>query len=726
MGSPNALAGPNLINLAVLLPAAAFGTGFAIRLAVLVPFVAAAIGMAFACARMVSASPLCAAGAALAYVTAPVLLNNLGAGHVAFWYAYAMLPLAALLSFESARRPDRPQLLVGLCLLGSLITVQPQFAAFGLTAVVAGAIVANARRSWIPGLFFLAGALVSLLPVFVALDSAREYLPLLYPRPQIGWERLLSTPWPDVMWTTRYVVPYYARATGGTLYLQLFGIVALASILVVRPLRVAGGLALLVLIGFFFANGVFGPAHAIWSYLYTSFYPATAFRDASSGAALISLAYAIAVGASSRRLYVAVPLLATLAVASLPFLFGATGSIVHNVVMPGEPAIRRAIATIQPGRIASSPLVAPVVFKGTDGGVDVDAVADAQHPSLAEYPTLPPLTNVATGDSDQAWLADALSRMGVVAFVQRRDFWNNDLIRQGVRSPPPQVTTLRRIASKGIVVFATATAPEPLSYRTHLRSDVTGVDSPAGPLQGTDARARLRVVDLADDSGVGDDPRIGWALLTRWYGLDRSDSTEGVGVITRSPAPLALPVPAGTWWLLHSGGPIVVSSGSVRNRLVESATPRWDVIQSGARTTIRSTGAGAVVYRAAVGRAANVPIGRFGTADVESVHRWVPWRVDIRIRSASRGPWLLVFRERYARGWTVPNAPVRWHGVADGYANAFLLDSLPHELSVCYQPQHAFGILCGLVWFVQLGLVLFCVSGRRRADEKASELSSRG
>ena len=711
LGFPNALASPNVINLLVGIPAAIIGADAAVRFALLVPFVAAAIGIVLVSARVTFAPPWCAVAASLAYVTSPVLLSNLGAGHIGFWYAYALLPYILWLGFESARS-NKPVFLLALCLLGSLVTIQPQFAAFGLAAAIAGAIMGRPKAMWRPAVIFLAGAVISLVPVVVAIDSAGGYIDLVYPRPELGWERLLSTPLPDVIWATNYVVPYYAQATipGSFSALQFFSVVAAVSIVLVRPVRYAIALALLVIGGVLVATGVLGPAQSLWSFLYANFYPATVFRDASNGAVLLALAYALAVAASWRRTYVALLLVAYLLVAALPFLTGHSGLIAKNVVLPRYSQIREAIKNFPNGRIASTPLVTPVVFDDTNGGIDVDAVSDAAHPSLAEYPTIAPLTNIASVEQPAApWFVDALSRMGVVALVQRPGFWSADLSRQGVKQKMLRAASLTPIPSSGEVFFPQASVTEPLSYETLLQRNVVGLTSQDGPLPERGSNESARVTDLFYRTALSDNPRLGWTLLSRWYGLDASKSTFGQGLVTLSQTPLAVSLPRGDWWLLHSGAALNLRSGAFDHTLPSSREPRWDPVSSDGQLIVRSLRGEAVAYRLAEGREAGVPLRTFGSATVLAYSSPTPWRVTVLTKARSTGPWLLVFRARYAPGWNVLGAPAHWHGVADGYANAFLLSALPRSLNLYYEPERAFMACCIGVWLFQAALVVLCV-----------------
>jgi hypothetical protein len=714
LGFPNALASANPINLILPLPAIFFDSGIALRIALIAAFAAGAVGTTLASARIMDAPPWAACAAALVYSTSPVLLDNLGAGHIGFWYAYAMLPFAVWLGFESVRTGPRLSYLFGICLLGSLITIQPQFAAFGLGATIAGAIMANPRWLPIPASAFLIGALISLMPVFVALNSAQHYLDWLYPRPQIGWERLLSTPWPDVIWITNYVVPYYARSNAaGVPYLEVFSVIALLAIAAVRPLRHLLALAFLALLGIFLATGVLGPAHSLWWSLYAHIYPATAFRDASSGESLIALAYALILAASWRRTYVAAPLVVLVTAAFAPLLLGGAASIARNVLLPRDVAIRAEVATLPRGRIASTPLAAPVIYDATPGGVDVDAIADSNHPSLAEYPTLPPLTTIAAaGRFDRPWVGDALSRMGVVALVERPGFWSGDLVRQGEQQHVAHVAGVRMIRSDGMVAFARASTDEPLTYKNALPVDTTGLDSPDGPLPPQGANEAAFVLEFQRLT-LGDDPTSGWALLTRWYALDRSEPTIGQGTVTESSVPLSVPLSRGKWWLLHSGGRLNVVSGAAHSVLLASPTPRWDAVRSDRQIVLRSIDREAVVYRLARGREGNIPVRRFSPATWSYALR-SPWRTDVQARSKAKGPWLLVFRTRYSPGWHVEGTTAVWHGVADGYANAFLLTALPRQFSIYYEPQKAFIAACAFVWLIQLTLVALCIKFRSR------------
>ena len=564
------------------------------------------------------------------------------------------------------------------------------------------------RSAWLPPAVFLAGAVVSLIPVFIAIHSSGGYIDLIYPRPELGWERVLSTPLPDVIWTTNYVVPYYAQATiaGSFFALQVFSGLALASIVLVRPVRYAIALGFLAIGGIVVATGVLGPAQALWSFLFANFYPATVLRDASNGTALLALAYALAIAASWRRVYVTLPLVVCLTIAAFPFLAGRAALVAKNVVLPRYSQIQNEIAGLPKGRISSMPLAAPVAFDGANGGIDVAAVSDGAHPSLAEYPTIAPLTSIAAvNDTTAAWFVSALSRMGVVGLVQRPDFWSDDLRRQGVKQNVPQSASLAPIASSGELYFPSASVAEPLSYRTILQPSVAGLSSSDGPLPARRSNGAPRVADLYYNTWLDDDPHVGWTLLSRWYGLDSSGSTFGQGLITLSSMQLVVNLPRGKWWLLHSGGPLSLRSGAFHETVPSSAEPRWDPVWSDGRLAVRAVRGEAVAYRLAQGKAADVPLRQFGSASVLSYSNSKPWRVDLLTKANSSGPWLLVFRARYAPGWEVRGARAQWHGIADGYANAFVLSALPASLSLYYEPERAFLASCIAVWLFQLGLV---------------------
>jgi hypothetical protein len=717
LGFPNALASANVINLLIPLPSVLVDPGIALRIALITAFASAAVGATRAAGRIMKAPAWCAVAAGFAYCTSPILLDNLGAGHIGFWFAYAMLPWALWFGFESVTASPNAPWLLGIALLGSLITIQPQFLVFGFIAALAGAFLGNARRAHLPAAAFVVGGAVSLLPVLVAIDGARSYLDLLYPHPQIGWERLLSTPWPEVVWNANYVVPYYALANAAGLpYLQLFGAIALASILVMRPLRYALAVAFLALSGMFFATGVLGPAHALWASLYAHFYPATAFRDASSGAAVISLAYALAVGASWRRTYVAAPLIVLLVAASIPFLFGATAGIARNVVLPREAGIRSIVARLPLGRIASTPFVSPIVFGNAPGGIDVDAIADGSHPSLAEYPTLPPITSIGTMRYDSPGVLNALSHMGVVGIAFRPGFSSGDLGKGRVNQEAPTASGLQVLASDGLISFARLAQTEPLTYRTLLPRGTVGVDAPVGSLPPKAASEAVEINDLRN-APVGDDPMTGWVLLTRWYALDHSLSTFGRGLVTESHKPLALDLSAGNWWLLHSGGRLSIRSVTLLRFLPAAATPRWDRLSSDGHLVLRSLDRDAAVYRFARGRAVGLPIGRYAGASA-SYSLTAPWRADVTAQSNAPGPWLLVFRFRYSPNWRIAGATVLWHGLAEGYANGFVLTSLPRAFFIYYQPQTLFVIACTGVWIFQFALGVLCLRSSLRRFER--------
>jgi hypothetical protein len=74
----------------------------------------------------------------------------------------------------------------------------------------------------------------------------------------------------------------------------------------------------------------------------------------------------------------------------------------------------------------------------------------------------------------------------------------------------------------------------------------------------------------------------------------------------------------------------------------------------------------------------------------------------------------LIFRDRYSPGWRVSGARTIWHGMADGYANAWLVEDVRANVSLEYGPQDVFAWLCGIVF---LGYVILTFSTARTAIE---------
>lgn len=65
---------------------------------------------------------------------------------------------------------------------------------------------------------------------------------------------------------------------------------------------------------------------------------------------------------------------------------------------------------------------------------------------------------------------------------------------------------------------------------------------------------------------------------------------------------------------------------------------------------------------------------------------------------------LLIFRERFSTGWRISGAKVLWHGVADGRANAFLIQTAGRDLTIVYAPK-PFLLLAAVSWFLQAVLM---------------------
>ncbi|MBV9276851.1 MAG: hypothetical protein JOZ97_01300, partial [Candidatus Eremiobacteraeota bacterium] len=258
LGGSNALASANPLLPIFALLGLVVGAVPSGKLVLLGCVVLAALGTAWCARRDFAASPAGATLAALAYVSSPVVLNKVAAGHVGYWCAYALLPwiferTRASIAYGSHRY-------VTLGLLCALSTLQPQFALFSLIVVAAATLgypLAPAVRAL--GAAF-SGVCVGMFPTAFALMSARSDIAASFPYSVGASESMRSASVYAALLNAHYIVPYYHKVFGETLLFgQCAALAGLIGLVVLLRKRNGVSLAALLIIGLLFTTGTIGP-----------------------------------------------------------------------------------------------------------------------------------------------------------------------------------------------------------------------------------------------------------------------------------------------------------------------------------------------------------------------------------------------------------------------------------------------------------------------------------
>jgi hypothetical protein len=710
LGTPNALASSNILHLIIALPALFVSGITAAKLTLLACVAFAAVAAYFMAVRVMSARTVGAVASAILYITLPVVVNKIAAGHVTYWIAYALQPLLLERSVTYARTRST-KVLAHIALLTAGCSMQIQFAAFAPLVVLAGGTCGDWRSAGKACIASLVGGVIAVGPTAYAFWTAKAYIAELYLPPKIIWENGVSASLPDALWMTKYVVPYY-EATGWWYDLPLKAEIVFAILLgLIVPGRNRVMVLTLAIFGLFFTTGTLGPVAVFWRYAFTHWPAAGVFRDAYDANAMLALAYALALASSSRWRVVSILALAAAFAAALPLLIGSIDGAVANVTLPNRALEQRFLHEFPAGRVAATPFDAPMLLdKREPGGIDIGAPADSEHQSLAEYPTLFPLDEFSLSRCYcEPWFEQAMRRASVSGVIIRPNLESADLTRQHyvIRSP---ALTIRTIANPlPLVGFAARAISQPLSFEKLYGPRTVGLAAPIGPLPATRTAAEV-TVPQADR--VRDDPRTTWVSIARWYAYALNHPAIANGITTLSREPKTIVLGKGPWFVLYSSQRRVrVVARSISLVLPARPAPTWAALPGGAVTLIPRGGV-CTIFRIARGDT-TLPLGTYARTSIESEKRPWPWRVDVHLAEAIHGPRLLIFRERFSTGWRISGATVLWHGVADGYANAFLVAAARRNISLVYSPQKIFLLLTAAAWLLQTALIVIALPAWR-------------
>lgn len=461
-----------------------------------------------------------------AYVLAPLVVDQLGAGHLAYLLAYAAFP-AALVGADLLAG-DHRRGVITLCASAPFLTVQPQFAAF---FAIGALVLAVARRSMS---IAVAGLIpIALLPLTLAIAF------LAHPSDALSVD---------------HVVLHYQAANGVPLSAALFGTGYPAGYDVVpEPLqimRILGGsvgwLALLLaawrsewarcvafcgLLGVAGISGVHGPLAQLFVWLYLHVPAMALFRENFHFAALVALPIALGLAWLTQRLPI-VGAIATLAFTISAVLAHPLTSIPrYNTTEIAT--ISRAIAAAPPGPIFFVPTLQPLTAS-IGHGSDPDGFPFPHHHVLFEYVPTAPLFSL---DSVlRRSPANGISRLRAagVRYVLLRTGWRSAFIDsleprlREVAAPYPFPNEPPASIWKGTRVLAHDGSHwlldlGPVRPRLHA-----GDNAPF---------ARIPVTLPPAVDAVTNDPTNAWVDARRWFWLiDGAETTTNLGALTLQPS----------------------------------------------------------------------------------------------------------------------------------------------------------------------------------------------
>jgi len=349
------------------------------------------------------------------------------------------------------------------------------------------------------------------------------------------------------------------------------------------------------------------------------------------------------------------------------------------------------------------------------GGVDLFAPHNPRHPALTEYPMHFPLTGLAlSGSFDDPWWKSWVETTGAVAAVVRPNY-RSDQGGVSVGTAAGHSWSFMPLSGRPQIEFVENTRPLPLSFKSAAAGDVM-LSTPLDPLPGEGGPPSV-IVPIP--TLTTDDPSDDWVSLdrSRIVAPDPASTTRD-GVVTVSERPLQITVPDGQWWLLAQSRSVMRLEQRGFASEVRPVEPTWVPLSPSPGTiTVQSIGGAAAVYRIARG-SSELPMPPFGSAVVRKVMRTLPWSVSVDVGNRSGDQFMLIFRDRYSDAWQISGARTLWHGIADGYANAFLLTELTPNIRIEYAPQRTFLALTLLCWVIYgmtiLGAVLLHYAERRQ------------
>lgn len=361
---------------------------------------------------------------ALLYAAGPVFFTRLQAGHLAYLFAYALLPLVVLLAYRLAERP-RASLVLALGLSFGLACSQIQFLLIAPLAVAALLVcVPMLRRRWrellAAGGIGIAVQLQALLPLaFSAAASIYEQQ-----RALVSWEYNLSAHPERAAIMLGYFTHYYEQhaSVWTPVALCLLTLSAFVAAFASRH-RLAGFALSLWLLGWLVTAGLYGPLSIPLTWLFAHVGVAGAFRDLNYFAALTSLGISLAVALALDS--VTILALAYVPLVVLVALPTAMGAGLAPLLLPRQWIAdtlvdELAIHEQGPGRVLWLPAEEPIgPMRGRTAGRDIATYAPPGNASVHLVPENRALTYALSTLQEGRPQWQLFVRMGVRYFVER-------------------------------------------------------------------------------------------------------------------------------------------------------------------------------------------------------------------------------------------------------------------------------------------------------------------
>jgi len=550
--------------LAVALAVQVFGAQLGVKVLASLLVFATLLG-AFGLAKRLGATPLIGASCALMYAASPVVGNEMAAGHLAYMFGYAALPIVTLSALQLALGSQRALAALALVAVVPFSIAQPQFIIFD--ALVILLVVPSARTGQDRLVLVLAAlAILCASPYELGLALFNHPLTALsVDRVNLHWEMANSSTLKGAYIGSVYVRPYDAgvpavlltvRAAAGAL-LWLIAIVS-----VVRTRRWSTFLALSLLAAWVSA-GSNGPLWKVMSFAFVHVPQLAVFRELYHFSGLVMLGLLTLCALSrSRPMTWMLPVAAVLF--ALPQLTGEFWRLVGTYDTAEIAAVAQIVnADRGTDSVLFWPLLQPLGASAAMAGTDPDAFPIGSHASLSEFVPLQPLSQLGAQLCDSKRDSQRILAQFGVRYVVVRPTWQSfydeklesrlrDLTVGRDRQSCAGDRLLRglhvvwRGASHTLALVAT---PKPL---------ISGTFS--------DPVWRLPIERALETSVLTPDPRLGWVDGNRWQWWDPSFSGPvNPGIFSLGHVAYELPPHSGGMQLIaNAPGGLLFTGNSVR------------------------------------------------------------------------------------------------------------------------------------------------------------------
>jgi hypothetical protein len=328
--------------------------------------------------------------AALFYALSPVVFTRIAAGHLAYLFAYALMPLAIALARRTIESP-RATPAVALGIVIGLTGCQIQFLAIAWLAVLPLAVVVVRAVGWWRRLLVAAGISVAiqlqaLLPLAFGSTAA-----LYAGQPALlSFEYNNSSPFASAPVMLGYFTRYYeSHALAGAFWV-LYALLGIALVLALVVNRNPGIYALtLVAIGTILTAGLYGPLSPALGWAFERLPYVAVFRDLHYFAVLTAIGIALALGLGLKKVpfVYSVPAFALVGWIVAPLLVGGElGELLVSPALVGDALADMQVAAANgPGRVLWLPAEEPIGPRGSNHqGRDFAAYGPASNPSVSD------------------------------------------------------------------------------------------------------------------------------------------------------------------------------------------------------------------------------------------------------------------------------------------------------------------------------------------------------